>query len=63
MKSVLVCGQRDVAFQAVAELALRAGLRAAGNSHQVASNGVEAVLEVEIENRETGTSTHRARNP
>ena len=56
-------GLLGVALRALTELAIRAGDRSAGNGHQVASNGIQAVLAVEIEAQKTRTSTHRTGNP
>ena len=51
-------GLLSIAVSTVAELALRAGHRAARNGHPVASNGIQAVLEVEIEAGQTQTPMH-----
>ena len=52
-----------MAFEALAELALGAGDRAARIGHQVAPTRIQAVLAVEVEGRATWASTDRTRNP
>ena len=51
------------ALPALVQLAIRAGHRPTRNGHQVAPTGIQALLAMEVEGRETRTPSHPTRTP